>query len=270
MLGALGKNLIPAQTNINDEFVGAIATSGQDDYALLIYNYIDPDIFRSYLSRNIALLSEGERRMLLALVKSDRLEKIMRNELDISTLRITNKVKNTLKKAQELNTAAGKFKTAERKMNLMIKNLKDDYRYQRYTVDEGCGPSCDFMPKDEKEIAATDSYQETISLSPYSLNLIILQKKPKERQGLGEPKQTTEAQKPEASEKVKEAEKPKEERELKEPVGAKGTEKSQETQKSAQPEKPPEVQKSKEAAVAVNLPAEKQTENLTTSVQGDK
>jgi hypothetical protein len=252
MLAALGKNLIPAQTKINDEFVGAIATRGQDDYILLIYNYIDPDIFRSYLSRNIALLSEGERRMLLALVKSDRLEKIMRNELDISTLRVTNKVKNTLKKAQELNTSAEKFKAAERKMNLMIKNLKDNYRYQRYTVDEGCGLSCDFMPKDEKEIAATDSYQETINLSPYSLNLIMLQKKPKGLQGPGESEQATEAQKPEASEKVREAEK------------------SQETQKPAQPEKPQEAQKAKEAAATVNLPAEKQAENLTTGVQGEK
>ena len=263
MLGALGKNLIPAQAKLNDEFVGVLSARGQDDYAVLIYNYIDPDIFRNYLSRNIALLSEGERRALLAIFKSDRLEKIMRKELDVSVLRTTKKVKNLLKKAQELNDSAEKFKGSCRNMNLEIKNLKDSYLYQRYVVDEACGLSCDFVPREEKVIAAADSYQETIALSPYSLSLIILQKKPKEVEIPGKPEQTTEAQKSEASEKAQEAEKPQEKRELQEPAGAKGIEKSQETQKSVQPEKPQEVQKPTEGASAVNLPAVKQTENLT-------
>ena len=222
MLRALGNNLFLPQAKLNDEFVGVIATKDQDDLVLLIYNYIDPDIFKNHLSRNIALLNAAERKSVLAVIKSDKLDRIMRRELDVSVLRLTNKVKTLLKKAQEINASAEKFKLSPRNMNLAIKNLKDNYLYQKYTVNESCGLSCEFMPTEEKEITATDLYTESIVLEPYSVNMIVLKKKPKELESSAKSEQTPiaeeslepavsqEVPKEKESSKVKETEKPKE------------------------------------------------------------
>jgi hypothetical protein len=45
-------------------------------------------------------------------------------------------------------------------------------------VDASCGLNCDFKPSLEKEISAQDSYQDELTLNPYSVTLIILKKKP--------------------------------------------------------------------------------------------
>jgi hypothetical protein len=219
MLNELGDNLILPQTKLNDEFVGIIPTKTKDHFVLLIYNYIDPDIFKNHLSKNMALLNRAERKSLLAIVKSDKLGKLMRKELDVSVLRLSNKVKTLLKKAQELNESAEKFKSLPRKMNLVIKNLeplrnktqettdseisngvKDNYLYQSYTVDEACGSSCDFAPRQIKELSAADLYQETLILNPYSVNLIVLKKKPKEPEQIPEPERLQEPEKPQETE----------------------------------------------------------------------
>jgi hypothetical protein len=180
MMTKLGNEMFLSSLKFNDEFVGIVATKAQDTLAILIYNYIDPEIAKNYLSRNIASLNDKERKVLLSLIKSYRLEKIYNKELDISKLRASNKLKNLLKKAQELNEQAKRFKDAARNMKIGIKNLKENYLYQRYTIDSSCTTSCEFVSVEEKEVNITDSYQEVLSLSPYSINAIILKKKPPE------------------------------------------------------------------------------------------
>jgi hypothetical protein len=182
MLALLGNNLIMPSAKFNDEFADIIATKTKDDYLLLIYNYIDPDIFRNYLSRNLSLLNEAERKAVLTIVKSDRLDKIMRRELDLSALSLNNKVQNLFKKALELNDSSQKLKANPRNLKLGFKNLKENqYLYVRYCLDSSCAESCDFKPLEEKEINPLNNlYQEDLVLEPYSVNLIILKKKPEE------------------------------------------------------------------------------------------
>ena len=57
-------------------------------------------------------------------------------------------------------------------------------------MDSSCSSGCDFVAKEEKEVTAGDLYQETLALSPYSLNLIILKKKPKEPEKVTPPEIT--------------------------------------------------------------------------------
>lgn len=180
MLGKLENNIFLSPAKINDEFAGVVATRNQESVAILIYNYIDTDIAIHYLSKNIATLNDAERKVIVNLVKSERLGKIIRRQLDISKLRLSSRLKNLLKKAQELDEQAEKFKDASRNMKLVINNLKENYLYQRYTVDSSCSADCEFVPAEEKETGAPDTYQETLTLKPYSVNLLILKKKPKE------------------------------------------------------------------------------------------
>lgn len=199
MLVHLGENMFLSSEKFKDEFIGLIATQGKNYITLLAYNYIDPDIVINYLSRTIGSLNGAERKSLLGIIKSDKLTKILQGELDISGLRLTNKTKTVLKKAKELNEQAMKFKSSNRNIKIGIKNLnpvrnlaqkdgsvgisngvKENYLYQRYAVDASCSNECKFAPVEEKEVAPSDLYQEILSLSPYSVNLIILKPKPKE------------------------------------------------------------------------------------------
>jgi len=195
MLNNLGPEMyvIP---KLNDAFIGIIATKAQDSYTILVYNYIDPEIVRSYLSRNIAGLKEGERKVILSLIKTNRLEKIMNRQLDIAKLRANNRIKSLLRKALELNEQALKFMNSSRTIRLSIKNLKENYLFQRYTVDANCSQNCEFVPAAEKEIGTSEPYQETLVLDPYSLNLVVLKKKPPQAESInleaGETKKATE------------------------------------------------------------------------------
>jgi len=179
MLAMLGPAMYISPSKINDEFVGMTATRSQEQFAILIYNYIDPDIFRSFLSRNIALLVESERRQLLEIVKAELLEKIKNKELDINSLRVSGKVRNLLKKSLEAHESAQRFINLPRQFRLSIKNLKKDYLYTRYVVDSNCSFNCDLSPLEEKSISSIEGlYTENINLSPYSAQLIILKPKP--------------------------------------------------------------------------------------------
>ncbi|MFH1128171.1 MAG: hypothetical protein WAW67_02010 [Candidatus Omnitrophota bacterium] len=179
MLAALGKNM-HFSLKLEDEFVGAISTKDKDYYAILIYNYIDPEIAFNYLSRNIARLNDSTRRSLLTLVKKDMLTKIMNDEPKISTLRYNKKFKNLLKKAQELYAQGEKFKKTPRNIKITIKNLKDNYSYLRYVIDDSCSQDCKFSPVEEKEVVVSGLYQDSLTLKPYSVNLLIFKTKPPE------------------------------------------------------------------------------------------
>jgi hypothetical protein len=224
MLDNLGPDMF-ISPKIHDDFVTAIATRSGDDIVVLISNYIDPGIATNYLSRNIAGLKDSERKVLLNLIKSGRIEKIINRQLDIATLRgASAKLKGLLKKSQELNEQAEKLISVNRKINIAIKNLipsisstdqqgkdipsvaKEVYLYQRYLIDSTCSVSCNFIPVEEKEISASEPYQETLVLSPYSVNMIVLKKGPKVIEAVTpaneqsipgeEPKKSVESEKP--------------------------------------------------------------------------
>lgn len=179
-LSLLGDSMYVHAPKTADEFVGVIATRGQDRIALLVYNYIDPDTFRNYLSRNIALLKEKERRALLSIIKSDKLDKILRRQLDAGTLPVSGRVKTMLKKAQELNDSAARFSASGRNIKFVIKNLKDEYTAERYTVDSSCNSNCELSAAALEQSASAGTVSIPMTLNPYSVNLVVLTKKPKE------------------------------------------------------------------------------------------
>jgi len=182
MLNSLGNHLMLPQAKINDDFVGAIPTKKQDDLIILVYNYIDPDIFKNHISRNIALLKEKERKSVIAVIKSDKMQKIMQGTLDPSVLRASNRVKALFKKAQQLNDAASRFKSMPRNLKVSVKNLKTNYySYSRFSADDKCVLDCEFKPVEEKDVAVSDNtFHETFSLDPYSVQMIVLKPKSQE------------------------------------------------------------------------------------------
>ncbi|MCM8796011.1 MAG: hypothetical protein NC928_04965, partial [Candidatus Omnitrophica bacterium] len=109
------------------------------------------------------------------------------------TLRLTPKLKNLLRKARDLNTQAKKHKETSRNIKLTVKNLKGNFLYQRYVVDDACSLDCEFIPREEKGIELTDSYQEVLSLSPYSVNLIVFKERPKEPEPVEDTDKTQDA-----------------------------------------------------------------------------
>jgi hypothetical protein len=178
MLRNLGKDMYTLKND--DPFCGILATKTADGFALLLYNYIDPQSALNYLSNNIAVLGGAERKILLNVVKSDKLNKLLRYQLEASSLRLPKKVKALVAKAQELNSRAQERLSSPRKVKLTLKNLKENYLYSRYSVDSSCALNCEFSPAQEKEIAAAELVQEPLDLAPYSLQMIILKKKPEE------------------------------------------------------------------------------------------
>lgn len=175
MLKELGQDIFPVK--FEDKFVGVFATKSEDKIALLFYNYIDPDIVNNYLSENISILTFEERRFILNAIRSDALEKLIASENDITTAHTTNKVKALLKKAQELSNKASQFTSAKRTIKINLKNINGDYLYSRFSVDSSCSFNCEFKPTQEKEINPSGTYQEELSVNPYSVSLIILKKK---------------------------------------------------------------------------------------------
>jgi hypothetical protein len=190
MLSMMGPAMYISPSKLSDEFVGVLAARSEENLAILIYNYIDPDIFKNFLSRNIATLNDGERRALLEIVKSGRLENIKHKELDINSLRVSGKVKNMLKKALELQESATRFADLPRQFKLNIKNLKNDYSYARYSLDSSCSLNCELSPREEKNLSfAEGPYSDKITLNPYSVQLIMLKPKPPEPQAAPVPAQ---------------------------------------------------------------------------------
>jgi hypothetical protein len=178
MLAKLGSNMFSYK--INDKFVGIIATKSGDYIAILVFNYIDPDIARNYLSKNIVGLKKAERNDLLEAISFDKLDRILQRQLDIPTLGVSDRIKNILKSARELNDLAKKAASAERRIKLGIKNLKGNYLYQKFIIDSACSSNCGFAPFEEKEVETSGFFEEAISLKPYSVQLITFQSKPKE------------------------------------------------------------------------------------------
>ena len=176
LLGNLGSNMFSVK--LNDEFADVIATKSSDEICILIYNYIDPEIAKNYLARNIAGLSAAERQSLLQIIRTGQLGKFIAHEQEIALLHADPKVKTLLIKSQELADKAKQFLDSPRNLKISIKGIKDIYSYRRFMIDSSCSLNCEFKPVEEKEISIQDLYQEELKLAPYSVNFIILKKKP--------------------------------------------------------------------------------------------
>jgi len=175
MIKMLGPEMF--QVKFNDEFCGLIATRSADEVSLLIYNYIDPDITKSFLAHSIFGFNNSERQYLLQVIKSNQLEKFISHQMEAHSLRANQKVKSVLIKARELADKAKELEGSPRAVKLKVKGIKGKYFYSRFTVDPSCGLECEFKPAEEKEIFAQGEHQEELKLPPYSVNLIIFRKK---------------------------------------------------------------------------------------------
>ncbi len=211
MLSWLGRDMLAHKNN--DDFVGLIPTKTSDGYALLFYNYIDPQMITNYLTKNIGGLKHKDRKIVLNLLNSDKLEKIMLHQLEIAQLRLSHRIKNFLKKVQELNDKSKKYEYNARLVKLSLKNLisfkaaehkngsaspsqeKQEYfLYERYTVDASCSFNCEFSAVETKEIEpSAEPFQEILTLNPYSVHLILLKKMVRE---IKEPEKEPEATSP--------------------------------------------------------------------------
>ncbi|MDO8661617.1 MAG: hypothetical protein Q7K98_00115 [Candidatus Omnitrophota bacterium] len=176
MLKELGKDMFLVK--LNDDFAGVLATKSEDSIVILVYNYIDPEIVKNTLSNNIAGLNPAESKFLLGIIRSDQLFKIVSQHEEVGTLPTTNRVKSLLKSVEALNDKAQHFASAKRSLKINLKGLKGDYHYTLFTLDSSCSLNCAFKAGVEKEITAADAFQDELSLNPYSVNLIILKKKP--------------------------------------------------------------------------------------------
>lgn len=179
MLSNLGRNMF-FSTKFEDEFLNVIATKGKDYYSILIANYIDPQIALDYVSRSIARLNEAERKIILTNVKNGNFNKFINKQINISSMRLTARIKSLFNKAQEINERAQKALVTNRKLKLTLNNLKGTFVLERYIIDDTCSLSCEFKPAEQKDIEIKDSLSEEISLKPYSVELFILRNKPQE------------------------------------------------------------------------------------------
>ncbi|MCU0650636.1 MAG: hypothetical protein MUC52_00175 [Candidatus Omnitrophica bacterium] len=180
LLTTLGASMYLHAPKLSDEFVGVVPTKDKDRIVFLIYNYIDPDIAKNHISRNIALLNEKERRSVLNIMAGDKFDKILRRQADAAGMDLSNRVKAMIKKAQELNDSAARYSAAGRNLRITLKNLKDDHQYELYTVDSGCNSNCEFTPSAKDQPVPAAAPVISLVLNPYSVHVVILTKKPKE------------------------------------------------------------------------------------------
>ncbi len=175
MINMLGPELFAVK--VDDEFVGAFAAKIPEGAAILIYNYIDPDVSRNYISRNIASLNPADRNFLVNIIRTGEFNKIISDKKPASSYRLRPRVLTMVNKAQELYGKALTYKEHPRVLKISLKGLKEEYSYARYLVDHSCSLGCEFRPAEEKSVSAQEIYQEDLQLEPYSVNLIIFKKK---------------------------------------------------------------------------------------------
>ncbi|MCU0666274.1 MAG: hypothetical protein MUF05_04160 [Candidatus Omnitrophica bacterium] len=162
-----------------DPFVGVVATKKEDGMAILLYNYIDPQAARNYISRNIAFLSDSERKYVLDYLYNDNFKRFINGQISLSDVRSTGRVKNMLKKAKDIFEQSGKAMQMARNIKMNIKNLKKDsvYVIKQYLCDDACVRDCQFAAAGEKEVVISGVLQQQILLKPYSVCLVDIKKK---------------------------------------------------------------------------------------------
>ena len=173
MLNMLGSEMFIA-SRLDNEFVGIIATKTKTGLALLLFNYIDPEIARDYLSRYLVGLHPKLARSLVKLINSNKWQEILNKEVPLGTLRLNKKVEAKIKEAITLNESAVSLSQEPQNINLNLTKLEDSYIYKKYIVDKSCCLDCAFSPREEKELKDVTNYKETLILQPYSVVLITM------------------------------------------------------------------------------------------------
>ncbi len=175
MLSRLGKNWIVSGVRTNDDFVTVIPTRTPDGFAILIAQYIDPDPVRSLLSRMIAGLREGERRILLNLVSTGQFEDLLKGSINPRTVRLTRRLRTVVQEAQELRAAAEQAKEHPRHLRVRLRNAPGRYQYQRFAID-GANQEQAFEPLETRLLEPEKEPELLLPLLPYSLQLLVLRK----------------------------------------------------------------------------------------------
>ena len=117
-------------------------------------------------------------RILANLINSYEWKKLLNKETSLKSLRLNKRIKAKIQEAITLNEKAKSLVSRPKNINLNLSKLKGEYTYKKYIVDKSCRLDCAFKPYEEKEINGIVTYQETLALEPYSVVLIILDKKP--------------------------------------------------------------------------------------------
>jgi len=158
-----------------DEFAQILVTRRNEDIIVILWNYIDPYLGRHYLFRNITLFNEKERKFIIDLFKSLKLEDAIYGKNSIPLF--SENLRSFFKKAQQLQHKADTFKDKKRYIKLNFTNFKGNYLYQRYTLNAQCNWDCQFLPTEEKIVAGEEGiYQDNLEVAPYSVELIIFKK----------------------------------------------------------------------------------------------
>lgn len=180
MLGHLENSLLPFQQKTADEFSGVIATRGISGFAILAYNYADPEIFRSVVSRGLASLNEAECKSVLAVMTSDKAAEVQSGSADVSALRLSGRVRSLFKRGQELSAAGRRYMAAERPLRVSIKNMASAYAMQVYAIDGACFRDCPFLPVQETVLVpgGDGTSQIDLTLKPYAAALILIRPAP--------------------------------------------------------------------------------------------
>lgn len=176
MLNMLGSEMFLA-SRLDNKFVGIIATRTKTGLALLLFNYIDPEIARNYLSRHLADLHPKYIRTLVNLINSNKWERIKNKEIPLKGLRLNRRIKTAVEEAIALNEIAKSKASQPQNINLNLIGLEGDYSYKKYIVDKSCRLDCAFSPRQEREIEGVTTYREALILEPYSVVLIMIDKK---------------------------------------------------------------------------------------------
>jgi len=174
MLRLLGDSQYTSFTS-NDKFIGAIATRRKGDIIILLWNYLDPKIGRSYLSREVALLGDKGCLNLTNIVKSGQLEDILQQSVPLDDFSLGDKLNGLLKKAIELNAEVFALQDKPRNVSLELSGLKGSYIYQKYVVDDSCSAGhCPFVPVEENQIEPVEGvYRQMQAMRPYSVALLV-------------------------------------------------------------------------------------------------
>ncbi|MCM8792395.1 MAG: hypothetical protein NC826_04590 [Candidatus Omnitrophica bacterium] len=159
-----------------DEFVQILVTRRNSDIIILISNYIDPHLGKNYILRNLSSLNEKDRRLIVQLFKSLELDSLIEDKVPLNRISMSDKFRSIFKKAKELQRKANFFKDKKRYLRLNLINLKGNYLYQRYSINQQCSWDCVFSVIEEKIIDSSQDYQESLELTPYSVELLILRK----------------------------------------------------------------------------------------------
>ena len=175
MLNSLGNQMYQS-SRLDNEFVGIIATETATGVTILIYYYIDPNLARNYLARQMAALHPKNVKQLVKLMDSDQWQKVLNKKIPLESLKLHRQIQATI---QEVIALHDKFNLLTKKpqtINLKLINMEGDYAYKKYIIDESCRLDCAFQSREEKELREVSSYQETLAVQPYSVIFIKMDK----------------------------------------------------------------------------------------------